>query len=141
MKKILFLSVALFAMLAMLSSCDDYKIVDEFKPFKLNIPENEVVKIAPEGGWFEVYALTTDKDGNVLDLFFPYDGSFNKWSYGDYTYYEYDTYKVTYNRAIRHAVVDVYANNTGEKRKITMRFCPCGPTYAGYETFVEQESL
>ena len=45
MKKILFLSVALFAMLAMLSSCDDYKIVDEFKPFKLNIPENEVVKI------------------------------------------------------------------------------------------------
>ena len=140
MKKILFLSVALFAMLAMLSSCDDYKIVDEFKPFKLNIPENEVVKIAPEGGWFEVYALTTE-DGNVLDLFFPYDGSFNKWSYGDYTYYEYDTYKVTYNRAIRHAVVEVYANNTGEKRKITMRFCPCGPTYAGYETFVEQESL
>ena len=53
-------------MLAILSSCDDYKLVDEFKPFKLNIPENEVVKIAPEGGWFEVYALTTDKDGNVL---------------------------------------------------------------------------
>ena len=136
MKKILFLGIVLVSIIALFASCDDDDNY-EFKQFKINIMENEVVNVAPQGGSFEVFALTKDKKGNAEHLTIEGKG---KYSSGDYDYLERDDYKITYNRITRHATIEVYANNTGEKRDLFIDVTPKGPVYVGYLIHVAQES-
>ena len=126
----------LIGFLSVVSSCDSLELIDEFKPFKINIPEETTVTVPVEGSSFEVYALTVDKNGERLGLSINNMG--DPWSYGDYVYYENELCKITYNRITRIAKVEVYCNETGKDRTFYMDFCPCGPVYSGYSTKVLQ---
>ena len=86
----------LIGFLSVVSSCDSLELIDEFKPFKINIPEETTVTVPVEGSSFEVYALTVDKNGERLGLSINNMG--DPWSYGDYDYYENELCKITYNR-------------------------------------------
>ena len=105
-----------------------YKLVDSLKEEIIDNP-----KICK---FFEVYALTVDKNGERLGLSINNMG--DPWSYGDYDYYENELCKITYNRITRIAKVEVYCNETGKDRTFYMDFCPCGPVYSGYSTKVLQ---
>lgn len=97
MKRVL-IYLLLIGFLSVVSSCDSLELIDEFKPFKINIPEETTVTVPVEGSSFEVYALTVDKNGERLGLSINNMG--DPWSYGDYDYYENELCKITYNELL-----------------------------------------